>query len=1007
MKTRQIIRILTVATAFLSMAVMTRGETINFNADWRFIKADPAGAEQIQDEDTGWQQVSAPHTYNDTDTFDNWSPSGHRGEMDQWGGRTWYRKTFRIPAEWRDKKVYLEFEAVRQIAEVYLNGKRLGRSQNGFIPFGFDLSDFWVPGEEQTLAVMCDNSFAMDDPSERLGGTKGDDVDYSKLAYNEGDGKQFPWNNPHWHPAHGGIYRNVFLHVKDPTHLTLPLFRNLGTVGSYSYASDISRESAVAHVDAEVLNSSQSEKELRVKTQWIDQNGQVVAETASSPQTVRAGEKIVIPLSATIQNPLLWEPDHPHVYQVHNRLFEGGTLLDEETLPLGIRTFTWTTHAGAFVNGRHVKFHGWGQKSISEWPGIGAAQPDWMHYFTLNLMHEAGGNIVRWGHTAGGPAQITSGDRLGILAIQPGVDGEGDVTGPAWDERLASFRDMVIYYRNHPSIGIWEGGNQSVSKDHVEALVNVVKTYDPHGGRAYAHRRANALVGSYCDLTISTEGAGYREDLPTVEGEYNREESPRRVWDDFSPPDFDYKGATGTYDLTSEQFAVNQIFQYDKIFPLFHGGGANWIFSDSTSGGRVQSEVCRTSGEVDAVRLPKEAYFVCRVLFTEEPDLHLIGHWTYPAGTVKNLYVATDCDQVELVLNGESLGRQSRYEGKIDAQTKKHPKLFAFEQVQFVPGTIEAIGYVAGQEVYRQKLETAGPAVALRLSPITGPNGFEATGSDYLLVDVEAVDAQGRRCPTWQQRVDFELQGPGIWRGGYNSGKAHSINNTWLDLEAGINRVSIRSTLESGEITLTAVAEGLPPQSITVPVRAVKRENRFLAELPALPPAKPLGPLPAPTETDHALMKDQSGGTRRQIAGNYIAEVAYSGAWKIAVTTAEKGIKLYSDDDLALENIPAVLAGADLIQLSDHEWNYSAVDLMQFEVTTNALVYIAHDARLQPLSWLKSQYTRCDEVLTIGPNTWTLWKRLVSAKESVLIGSNTETADEKRWQMAVFVVPQK
>src|SRR5207237_9460191 len=129
--------------------------------------------------------------------------------------------------------------------------------------------------------------------------------------------------------------------------------------------------------------------------------------------------------------------------------------------------------------------------------------------------------------------------------------------------------------------------------------------------------------------------------------------------------------------------------------------------------------------------------------------------------------------------------------------------------IAFAPGAIKAVGTAAGKAVCQQEIQTAGPAIALKLTPITGPNGLQADGADVALFDVETVDAQGRRCPTDEARVDFKLDGPAIWRGGYNSGKINSVNNLWLDTECGINRVAIRSTLKPGAITLTATRAGL------------------------------------------------------------------------------------------------------------------------------------------------------------------------------------------------------
>ena len=315
------------------------------------------------------------------------------------------------------------------------------------------------------------------------------------------------------------------------------------------------------------------------------------------------------------------------------------------------------------------------------------------------------------------------------------------------------------------------------------------------------------------DVCLGTEGRHEITNLPVVEAEYDREESPRRIWDDFSPPGFGYSAALGqNYDLNSEQYALDEVTQYvHKLGASNHSGGANWIFSDTTSGGRNTVEVDRASGEVDGVRLPKEAYYVCQTMFRNDPQVHIIGHWTYPVGTKKTVYVTSNCQDVELFVNRKSLGHgmvSDRY-------------IFAFQNVAFEPGEIKTVAYRNGKIAASQAIETAGAPVALRLTPITDFGGLHADGSDVALIDVEAVDAKGERCPTFQQRVDFECTGPAIWRGGYNSGQTNSINNTYLDLECGINRVAIRSTLQPGAITVTAKCDGLKSSSITIQSRAI------------------------------------------------------------------------------------------------------------------------------------------------------------------------------------------
>src|SRR5262249_44025198 len=180
---------------------------------------------------------------------------------------------------------------------------------------------------------------------------------------------------------------------------------------------------------------------------------------------------------------------------------------------------------------------------------------------------------------------------------------------------------------------------------------------------------------------------------------------------------------------------------------------------------------------------------------------------------------------VELFLNGKSLGH-----GKVSNQY-----LFTFPNISWQPGELRAVAYRSSKPIVSQSNHTVGSPVAVRLTPIVGPAGFQANGSDVALVDVEVVDEKGERCPTFQQRVDFDFEGPGIWCGGYNSGKTNSINNRFLDIECGINRVAIRSTRTAGTMTLSARCGNLKPASITLTSQSVPVENGFIRERPPIP----------------------------------------------------------------------------------------------------------------------------------------------------------------------------
>ncbi|HEX4263666.1 MAG TPA: DUF4982 domain-containing protein [Verrucomicrobiae bacterium] len=984
--------------------------TLNFNPDWKFIKDDPADAQAVAFNDNGWTNVSAPHTYNDTDTFDDWSIRGHHGEQNQWGGRTWYRKTFTVPPSFQGKKVYLEFEAVRQVAEVYLNGSLLGAGKTGFIPFGFDLTPYLQFGKPNVLAVMCDNRFMKDPLGREASSSEAPETDNPlniapaaspslaavQTKFNsaipdtvdELQAYQIPWNNPHWHPAHGGIYRNVRLYVTDPLHISLPLYSFLQTAGPYVYATDVSPAAATINLEVPVENSRYAGENVELVAQVMDRSGKAVL-TMRHDGDVVAGASAKFNVSGILSKPELWESDYPYLYRVVCSLEVNGQTIDTTEIPLGIRTVKWTADKGFFINGHHEKLHGWGQKPTDEWPGLGTAQPDWMHFCTLNLMKEGGGNWVRWGHCAAGPEMIAACNELGLMVEQPGLDGESDTVRAAWKLRASGFRDMIIYYRNDPSILIWEGGNQKVTREHAAELRGYMDKYDPHGGRAYAHRRSDEIDGEFMNVCIGTEGGRELKKLPLVEGEYDREESPRRIWDDFSPPTFGYSEAKGRSDyiLTSEQYAVNQVPQYlKKLGAPDHCGGANWIFSDTTSGGRDAAEVARAGGEVDGVRLPKEAYYVCRAMFdAREPQVHIIGHWTYPAGTKKTIYVACNRDSVELFVKGKSLG--------FGVADPDGPYVRVFKDVIWEPGEIKAVAYSAGKAVVAHTLHTVGPAVALRLTPIVNPSGgLRADGSDILLINVEAVDVKGERCPTFQQRVDFETSGRGIWRGGYNSGQINSINLPHLDLECGINRVAVRATRTAGSIRVRASCKGLKSATLTVKSVPLETQNGYSMELPTMP----LTPLPPERPVINAYWdQPEIRSHKTGEGGKFITGFSYSGptANVRIEQDAHDGGKVLADRNVSFAGLPAELKGADYVQAAGADARYNAVDLMEVAVRGGSSILVAHDERLGHPDWLTRQFKPTDAAIVIDGHSMKIFQHTSPNDESLTLGTNTENAN--------------
>ncbi|MFG0253869.1 MAG: sugar-binding domain-containing protein [Rhodopirellula sp. JB053] len=934
---------------------------------WRFIRDDVENAAKPEFDDGQWDVVSCPHTWNDIDTIDDFGTGGHQGETDLWQGAAWYRKTFTLPPSASGKRVVIEFEGVRQIADVYINGHHLGQDKTGFIPFGFDLTPHLKPNGENVIAVRADNTV---EPVLYTGDT--------------------PWHHQNWHPPHGGIYRNVWLHVLDPVHVTLPLYGNLSSEGVYVWTESLAKEQATLGAVAEIANSLDDPVNADVTFSVVDRNGNVVAHATEQTQ-LKANSKQKLNCTLQVADPNLWEPGYAYLYDLNVEVKVDGAVRDVTRVPFGIRNYRFDKDTGFWINGRSLKLHGWGQKPIAGWAGLGAGIPNWMHDYTLRLMKDAGGNMIRWGHCAGPPVGVECSDKYGFVTIMPGVDGEKDCYGEAWKTRTNAFRDMIFYYRNHPAICIWEGGNYSVSPEHAAELRAITKKWDPNGKRYFGFRMSTPAMRESIDVELGTVGRTRTfPSLGVIETEYDRTETPRRVWDKYSPPDFGRLGKLAelnTYSLTSEGFATNAIEQWCTLFGSKpgHSGGANWIFSDGTHGTRQRTDCARATGEVDAVRLPKEAYWALQATWDDEDRVHLIGHWNYPESTVKDMHAVARADRAELFVNGKSLG----------IGTRQFDTLFTWSDVAFEPGEVTVVAYRDGQEVASQTKQTAGQPFAIRLTPMTSPDGWRADGSDIALVDFEVVDRSGRRCPVDQDRVDFEISGPGVWRGGYNSGTEDSINHMYLDTECGINRVSIRSTLQPGEVTLTARRDGLRPASIRIRSRPVVTSGGLTTsfppaldvELPARPAvdAEKLADLneqrsvPVPTSDDINL------GDRM------FSMFAYTGDGVGGMETAFREEMIpYSDEArIYIKEAPKYLHDSTVIRTAKNDSDYWANDYIVATAGRELDFYVAHDVKAPVPSWLSS-YEKLGDRVKLNRGTLDLYVKRLVKDEAIKISGNAD-----------------
>ena len=786
----------------------------NFNPDWKVLVGDATDASNKDFNDSSWDSRSLPYAWNENDAF-------KKDIAELSTGIAWYRKHFSIPASFKGHKIFLECEGLRQAGFFYLNGQLIGKSENGVMASGFDLTDYLFYGDkENVLAVKTDNSW-----------------DYRQQA----TGSRYQWNDKNFYANYGGLNKNLYLHIKPQVYQTLPLFSSLATTGIYIYGTnfDIPGSAAQVHVESEVKNESEADKSLYLEVLIKDLGGKQVARFLGKPTMATRGSTAVLKADDLVKGLQFWSWGYGYLYDVQTTVKQGDSVVDTVTTRTGFRK-TAFENGMIYLNDRVINIHGYAQRTTNEWPAIGNAVPAWLSDYSNGLMIESNANLVRWMHVTPWKQDVESCDRVGLMQAMPAGDSEGDVKDQRWVQRKELMRDAIIYNRNNPSIIFYECGNKGIIDSQMQEMKAIRDQFDPHGGRAIGSREMlDSQIAEYGGEMLYIDKSATK---PLWEMEFSRDEGLRKYWDDYTPPyhkDGDgplYRGKPAPeYNHNMQSHAienVNRWYDYWKVRPgtgrRVSSGGVNIVFSDSNTHHRGQ-EVYRTSGEVDAMRIKKQNFFANQVMWdgwvdTEKQRIHIIGHWNYTEGTEKDIYVVSTSPKVALFLNGKSLG--------YGEQSKEF--LFKFKNVKWAKGQLVARGYDKNNTaIVTHQLQTAGTPAALKLTLVDRPTAFLADGHDLQLLEVEVVDKEGNRCPTALNMIEFKLNGPALWKGGIAVGPGNYIGAKILPVEGGVNRVFIRATRQPGLISVAAVAEGLKSQTIQFESKPVTVINGLAKNLPS------------------------------------------------------------------------------------------------------------------------------------------------------------------------------
>ncbi len=803
----------------------------SFNLQWLMHIGDNISGEKSFHNpnlnDNSWKKVDLPRAFNENEAF-SVAIDEHTDTI------IWYRKHFRLPKSANNKKIFIEFEGIRFGGEFWINGKPVGIHENGVMAFGLDITDFVNFEGNNVFAARIDNSWR-----------------YKERA----TGSTYQWNDRNFNANYGGIPKNVFLHITPKLYQTLPLFSNLGTTGTYIYAREIniSRKNALIYAESEVKNESGKEQYFLFEVLIEDLEGKIIKQFTGNEIKIGIGETKTVKAGTLVENLNFWSWGYGYLYNVYTVLKTDGMPIDVVKTRTGFRKTSFRN--GMFqLNDRVLQLKGYAQRTSNEWPSVGMSVPAWLSDFSNKLIVEGNGNLIRWMHVTPWKQDVESCDRVGLLQAMPAGDAEKDVTGRRWEHRLDLMRDAIIYNRNNPSIIFYEGGNESISEEHMAVLKSLRDKYDPYGGRAIGSREMlDSKIAEYGgEMLYINKSAKH----PMWATEYCRDEGLRKYWDDYSFPYHKdgegskyYKSTVSNeivqrpdataYNRNQDSFFVETIIRWYDYFRVRPGtgkrvssGGANIIFSDSNTHFRG-AENYRRSGEVDAMRIAKDAFYAHKVMWNgwvdiENYESYIAGHWEAPFNapsngklptprTTKDVFVVSTGEKVELFVNGKSRGFGER----------KYNFLFTFKDITYETGVLEAVSYdAAGKEVHRTKKETVNSAERITLKLLQAPDGFKADGADLVLIEIEVLDNKGRRCPLANNMIRFDLKGEAEWRGGIAQGKeGNYILEKNLPVEAGINRVLIRSTRKAGKISITAMADGLKSATLNFSSKPVTVQN--------------------------------------------------------------------------------------------------------------------------------------------------------------------------------------
>ncbi|MCX6255055.1 MAG: DUF4982 domain-containing protein [Bacteroidia bacterium] len=772
-----------------------------FDFGWRFHSGGALGAEGTSFDDSQWRMVDLPHDWSIEDLPGTNSPfnidaiSQVNGGFTT-GGTGWYRKTFTIPDEFKDKNLIIMFEGVYMNAEFWLNGEFLGNHPYGYTSFWFDITGKIKFNGKNVLTVKVKN---------------------------EGE-------NSRWYSG-SGIYRHVWLQVVPPVHVA--------TWGTYITTPQVAENEALINIKTTVDNHSTENSKIKLVTRILNVNSQELAKVETK-KIIEPGSTIEIVQDIKINNPSLWSVDFPVLYNAVSEIYESEMLIDQVETKFGIRSLSFDAVNGFRLNGKPLKLKG---GCVHHDNGLlGSKAYDRAEERRVEILKANGFNAIRTSHNPPSPTFLDACDRSGMLVIDESFDMWSEQKNP-YDYHLyfnnwwkKDIESMVLRDRNHPSVIMWSIGNEIPNRYKPEVvevakmLGEYIRLIDP----------TRPITSSVNDLkpdkdpyfaTLDVAGYNYasggdHNQKNLYEADHNR--LPERIM--VGLESFPLEAFGSWMDVVDHLYVIGDFvwtafdyigeasigwrgyFQKQDFFPwnLAYCGDI-----DVCGWKRPQSyyrDALWKENKISIWITPPQPSFALnpeRQSWSKWHWTDAVDDWNWEGseGKTFEVNVYSSCEQVELFLNGKSLGKKI---------TNRSTKYIAIWQVDYEPGTLKAVGFVGNKQVNVYELHSAGKTTQIKLS--SDRNKIRADGQDLSYITFELTDSNGVRNPKAENLISFKIAGAGTILG---VGNANPISLESFQLPSrkawhGRCMVIVKSDMKGGKIILKATSEGLKTASIEI-----------------------------------------------------------------------------------------------------------------------------------------------------------------------------------------------